>query len=142
MGRLTHEPELRTTTTDKLVMRFSLAVARSRASPEGVRETDFITCIAWNQTAEFIHKYFTKGDPIAIQGYLQTRSYQDKQGNNRKAWEVIIREVNFCAFKKDESQNTNPVTPQSVTPDNPHDVSSINMLHENLMDLSDQDLPF
>lgn len=123
MGRFTHNPEVRTTKNGKNVMRFSLAVSRQRTNSEGQRDVDFIDCVAWDATAEFIAKYFGKGDPIIIVGNLSTRNYEDRQGNKRKACEVIVREVNFCAFKKnDDTQNEN----------NQDDFS----------DVLDEDLPF
>ena len=62
-------------------------------------------CVAWNKTAEFIVKYFKKGEPILIDGKLETRQYEDKQGIKRKIYEVVVREVYFCAFKKSDEQN-------------------------------------
>lgn len=118
MGRLTHTPELKTTTNGNDVVRFCLAVERSKTTADGEKQTDFIDCVAWNKTAEFICKYFKKGEPIIAEGRLETRGYEDKQGNKRKACEVIIREVNFCAFKKNDEQDID------------------------LLDTSDEDLPF
>lgn len=129
MGRFTHSPELRTTKNGKNVMRFSLAVSRRRTNSEGQREVDFIDCIAWNTTAEFIAKYFKKGEPIIVLGSLETRQYEDRQGNKRKACEVIVREVNFCAFKKnDDTQNEAE--------------NAENGENEDFTDVLDDDLPF
>ena len=87
MGRLTHTPELRTTTSGKEVCSFDIACERSY-SANGQRETDFLPCVAWGKTAQFVSKYFDKGSIIAVNGSLQTRKYQDKQGNNRTAYET------------------------------------------------------
>ena len=87
MGRLTHTPELRTTTSGKEVCSFDVACERSY-SANGQRETDFLPCVAWGKTAQFISQYFDKGSMIAVNGSLQTRKYQDKQGNNRTAYET------------------------------------------------------
>ena len=87
MGRLTHTPELRITTSGKEVCSFDIACERSY-SANGQRETDFIPCVAWGKTAQFISQYFDKGSMIAVNGSLQTRKYQDKQGNNRTAYET------------------------------------------------------
>ena len=87
MGRLTHTPELRTTTSGKEVCSFDIACERSY-SANGQRETDFLPCVAWGKTAQFISQYFDKGSMIAVNGSLQTRKYQDKQGNNRTAYET------------------------------------------------------
>lgn len=105
MGRFTHTPELKTTPNGNNVVKFSLAVGRSRATADGEKQADFIDCVAWNKTAEFICQHFKKGDPIIIDGRLESRSYEDKQGIKRKIFEVVVREVHFCAFKKNEEQN-------------------------------------
>ena len=101
MGRLTADPEVRTTTTGKSVCTFSIAVDRSFARAGEQRQTDFITIVAWENQANFISRYFAKGSMIAIQGSIQTRSYEDKNGNKRTAFEVIAREVSFCGSKND-----------------------------------------
>ena len=101
MGRLAADPELRTTGTGKLVTSFSVAVNRSFVRQGEERQTDWIDCVAWGQTAEFVTKYFRKGSMIAVQGRLQTRSYDDKNGNRRKAVEIIADNVNFCESKGD-----------------------------------------
>lgn len=96
MGRLTRDPELRQTQNGVSVTSFSIAVNRKYD-----KETaDFIDVIAWRQTAEFVAKYFGKGDMIAIEGVIQTRTYEDKQGNNRKAVEVVADQVYFCGSKQ------------------------------------------
>lgn len=101
MGRLTHTPELRTTTSGKEVCSFDIACERSY-SANGQRETDFIPCVAWGKTAQFISQYFDKGSMIAVNGSLQTRQYQDKNGNNRTATEVLASQVSFCGGKAAE----------------------------------------
>lgn len=98
MGRMTHTPELRTTTSGKEVCSFDIACERSY-SASGQRETDFLPCVAWGKTAQFVAQYFDKGSMIAVNGSLQTRKYQDKQGNNRTAYEIQVREVSFCGSK-------------------------------------------
>lgn len=102
MGRLTHTPELRTTTSGKEVCSFDIACERSY-SANGQRETDFLPCVAWGKTAQFVSQYFDKGSMIAVNGSLQTRKYQDKQGNNRTAYEIQVREVSFCGSKAPDS---------------------------------------
>ena len=89
IGRLTHTPELRTTTSGKEICSFDVACERSY-SANGQRETDFLPCVAWGKTAQFISQYFDKGSMIAVNGSLQTRKYQDKQGNNRTAYELSL----------------------------------------------------
>ena len=105
MGRLTHTPELRTTTSGKEVCSFDIACERSY-SANGQRETDFLPCVAWGKTAQFVSQYFDKGSMIAVNGSLQTRKYQDKQGNNRTAYEIQVREVSLCGSKSPDSMST------------------------------------
>ena len=99
IGRLTATPELRQTTTGKTVVSFCIAVERrfDRAT------SDFINIVAWNKTAEFVSKYFAKGDLIALTGSIQTRKYEDKDGNKRTAFEVLADDVSFCGAKKEKS---------------------------------------
>ncbi len=99
MGRLTADPELRTTTSGRSVCTFSIAVERSYAKPGEQRQADFINIVAWENSANFVTRYFSKGSMIAIRGEIQTRSYEDKNGNKRTAFEVIAREVSFCGSK-------------------------------------------
>ena len=106
MGRLTADVELKTTQSGTLVTSFCLAVDRRFQQQGGKREADFINCVAWRSTAEFISKYFNKGDLLAVTGEIQTRKYQDKNGNNRVAFEVVINQASFCGGKNTEA-NTN-----------------------------------
>lgn len=101
MGRLVADPELRTTTTGKSVASFCIAVDRSFVRAGEQRQADFINIVAWESTANFVSRYFTKGSMIAVQGSIQTRNYEDKNGNKRTAFEVIAREVSFCGSKSD-----------------------------------------
>ena len=96
MGRMTKDAELRTTQSGISVTSFTVAVNRNY-SKDG--ETDFINCVAWRNTAEFISKYFTKGQMIAIKGSLQQRSYEDKNGNKRTAFDVVVEQADFCGSK-------------------------------------------
>ncbi len=107
MGRLTRDPELRTTPSGVSVTTFSLAVDRSYCKPGEERQTDFIDVVAWRGTAEFACKYFTKGQMMAVTGSIQTRSYEDKQGNKRKAVEIVASEVNFCGSKAENGRQSN-----------------------------------
>lgn len=99
MGRLVADPELRTTQNGTSVCSFRIACDRSFARQGEQRQADFIDIVAWRQKAEFVSKYFQKGSLIAIEGSLQTRQYQDKNGNNRTAVEVIANNVSFAGFK-------------------------------------------
>ena len=96
MGRLTRDPELRRTGSGIAVTSFTVAVDRDVAPQDGgERETDFIDCVAWRQTGEFVSKYFTKGSMIVVAGRLQVRSWTDNQGNKRRSAEVVADSVYF-----------------------------------------------
>lgn len=103
MGRLTFEPEVRTTPSGVSVMRFQVACDRKYQRSGQDRQADFIDCVAWRQTAEFIGRYFHKGSMIAVEGTLQTSSYTDKNGNQRKQVEVLANNVSFCGSKSETS---------------------------------------
>lgn len=101
MGRLTRDPELRHTQTGTAVASFSLAVDRGYTSKDGgERQTDFIDIVAWRGTAEFVSKYFTKGQMAAVTGRLQIRDWTDKEGNKRKSAEVVAENIYFTESKK------------------------------------------
>ena len=99
MGRLVADPELRTTPQGTNVCSFRIACDRNFARQGEQRQADFIDIVAWRQQAEFVSKYFQKGSLIAIDGSIQTRQYQDKNGNNRTAIEIVANNVNFAAPK-------------------------------------------
>ena len=102
MGRLTRDPELRRTTSGVAVASFSLAVDRDFGGRDGgERETDFIDCVAWRQTGEFVSKYFTKGRMAVVSGRLQIRSWTDKDGNKRRTAEVVADNVYFGDSRRD-----------------------------------------
>lgn len=100
-GRLTADPELKQTTTGISVTSFTLAVNRKYAKDQEQQQTDFISVVAWRQTAEFISRYFKKGSALCITGAIQTRSWQDQQGQKRYATEVIADEAMFVDSKSD-----------------------------------------
>ena len=117
MGRMTRDPELRRTTSGKPVASFTVAVDRDYA-PEGQeRETDFIDCVAWNGTGEFIAKYFNKGSMIVITGRLQIRGWTDKDGNKRRSAEVLADHAYFGDSKK-SNEGTHPTYGQNGYPGN------------------------
>jgi single-strand DNA-binding protein len=107
MGRLVADPELRTTTSGVSVASFCVACDRNFARQGEQRQADFIDVVAWRQTAEFVCKYFQKGSMIAIDGSLQTRQYQDKNGNNRKAVEIVANNVSFAGPKSSNAGGNN-----------------------------------
>ena len=98
MGRLTAEPVLKVTPSGKDVCTFSIAVDRSFSS-DGQRKADFINIVTWENCARFVSTYFKKGQMIALTGSIQTRSYEDKNGSKRTAFEVVAKEVSFCGSK-------------------------------------------
>lgn len=122
MGRLTATPELRQTTTGTAVTSFTLAVDRNSKE----KQADFINCVSWKNTAEFISKYFQKGSMIAVTGSIQTRPYEDKNGNKRTATEVIVNQASFCGGKSESKAEDINIT----TPDDYEEVGT------------DEDLPF
>ncbi len=102
MGRLTRDPELRRTGSGIAVASFTLAVDRDYSPRDGgERETDFIDCVAWRQTGEFVSKYFTKGRMAVVAGRLQIRSWTDKDGNKRRSAEIVADNVYFGDSKRD-----------------------------------------
>lgn len=104
MGRLTRDPELRRTDSGIAVASFTVAVDRDRA-PEGQeKETDFIDCVAWRNTAEFVDKYFSKGRMMVVSGRLQIRGWTDKEGNKRRSAEIVADSCYFGDSKKDDNQ--------------------------------------
>ena len=100
MGRLTRDPELRHTQSNMAVCSFSLAIDRGRKDQNGERQTDFIDCVAWGRQAEFVAQWFTKGSMAIVVGRIQSRRWQDQNGNNRTAIEVNCDEVSFGETKK------------------------------------------
>ena len=103
MGRLTDDPKLKTTPSGVSVCNFTVACNRPKRNGEE-QPTDFVDIVAWRGTADFIDKWFHKGDAIIISGRIQTRSYEDKNGVKRKVVEIVAAEVNFAATNKSNSQ--------------------------------------
>jgi single-strand DNA-binding protein len=116
-GRLTADPELKQTPSGVSVVRFTLAVnrrfSRNANGGEGEQQTDFITLVAWRQTAEFISKYFRKGSALCVTGSIQTRSWQDQQGQRRYATEVVADEAAFVESRGGESAGAQTYTPDA-----------------------------
>ena len=109
-GRLTADPELKHTSNGIAVVSFCVAVNRRFKD----QQAEFINCVAWRQTAEFICKYFVKGQMIGLEGSIQTRNYTDQDGNKRNATEVLVENASFCESKKSES-NSRP-SPSAAAP--------------------------
>ncbi len=138
MGRLVATPELRNTQNGIAVTTFALAVERSFARAGEQRQADFINCVAWRNTAEFISRYFQKGSMIAVTGSIQTRNYEDKNGNKRTATEVIVDQASFCGSKA-ETGTGNYSAPAAM----PAAPSFSNASEGDFEEISgDDDLPF
>jgi single-strand DNA-binding protein len=113
IGNLTSDVELKQSTSGASVCSFSIAVNR-KYNKDGKNEVDFITIVAWRQQAEFVSRYFKKGNPILVCGQLQTRTWNDNQGQKRYATEVVADEVSFVS-NKESSTEANP-QPYTYTP--------------------------
>lgn len=127
-GRLTADVEIRQTQSELAVVSFTLAVKRPRTKDV----TDFINCVAWRQQAEFLNKYFKKGDPVEVVGTLTSRTYEDKNGNKRTAFEVVCDEVSFC-LKNEKSESKPAFDPATELLDGLGDFEEV---------LSDGGVPF
>lgn len=103
-GRIVHNPELKRTNSGSEVTTFAVAVERNRTGQDGQKIVDYIDVVAWRKTAEFICKYFSKGSWIAVNGSLQTRTFEDKNGNKRKVFEVVADNVHFAGSSGETRQ--------------------------------------
>lgn len=143
MGRLTADPELRHTPSNIAVTSFTLAVDRSYVKAGAERETDFIDVVAWRSTAEFVCKYFHKGQLVAVEGSIQTRSYQDKEGNRRKAFELVANNVHFAEPKRDFAPSQNNTYEENSKEAFEQNTSFANAEVEDFQRIpTDDDLPF
>ena len=154
MGRLTRDPEIRNTQSGVMVVSFTLAVDRDYKTQNGDRQTDFIDCTAWRNTADFICKYFSKGKMMIASGRLETGSYEDNNGIKRKTADVVVESAYFGDSKRDNEQSSNSGQssyqqpyPQSNTPPPPppptYDQSGYpESDYEQIPINSDDDLPF
>ena len=133
VGRLVRDPEFKTTQSGTPVASFTVACDRRFAKQGEERQADFINCVAWNKTAEFVSRYFTKGMRIALDGRIQTRTYDDQNGNKRFVSEVIAEEVEFAQSKNENGNNvpdySAPAAPSQSAP-------------EGFTPIEDDDLPF
>lgn len=111
MGRLTADPELKHTQSGVAVASFTLAVDRRYKNEDGSRQADFLRCVAWRHLAEFVCKYFAKGRMLAMTGSIQTRSYTDREGNNRTAVEIVADEIDFTGERRPEAQSAAGASP-------------------------------
>lgn len=133
LGRLTKDPELRSTQSGLKITSFTLAINRNFKNKEGKYDADFLNCQAFKNTAEFIEKYFKKGSMMAITARAQTRNYDDNDGKKRFVTEFIVEEVYFIGNNENKNETSIEV-PQNYTSD--YDTA------ESEVTLSDEDLPF
>ena len=122
MGRLTRDPELRHTQSGTAVCSFTLAIDRDRKDANGEKQTDFIDCVAWGKQAEFASQWFSKGMMAIVVGRIQSRKWQDQNGNNRTAIELNCEEVSFGETKKNREQssgNSDFITTDEADDDEP-----------------------
>lgn len=130
VGRLTKDPELRSTQSGVSVVTFSLAITRSYAKQGEERQTDFINCVAFRNTAEFISRYFSKGSMIGVDGSIQSRTWDDQEGKRHWVTEVMVNEAHFVESKRDSAQSGNSI------------VGGADLPMEFGPDATDDDLPF
>ena len=142
VGRLTKDPELRTTSSGISQTRFTLAVNRRVASQDGQRQADFINCVAWGKTAETIAKYLKKGRELAVEGRIQTSNYDAQDGTKRYSTDVVVE--NFTFIGSGSGANTN----NDFNGDSSNDIATTDISDDPFKDfgnevaLSDDDLPF
>ena len=113
IGRLTANPELRYTSSNLPLSRFTIAVNRQKKE-DGTQNADFINCVAWNKTAELICTYLTKGSLVGIEGRIQTGTYEKPDGTKGYTTDVLVQNIEFLESKKSETQTGTPVTPEEV----------------------------
>ena len=150
IGRLTKDPELRSTSTGRNVCQFSIAVNRTYTNASGEREADFINCVVWDKQAENLAKYQKKGNQIAVEGRIQTRNYDDKDGKRVYVTEVLANSITFLDAKGASTGNTFnnlPEPPMSEERENaPMETVSVETdpfeAFGDAIEISDNDLPF
>lgn len=151
IGRLTRDPELRTTPTGRNVCQFSVAVSRNFTNANGEREADFINCVVWDKQAENLVKYQKKGNQIAVEGRIQTRNYDDKDGKKVYVTEILASNISFLDSKGtgatgNTSFNNLPEPPMEDTLSNNMETVSVEKdpfeAFGDSIEISDNDLPF
>ena len=147
IGRITKDPELRTTPNNRSVCQFTIAVNRTYTNEEGKREADFINCVVWDKQAENLAMYQKKGNQIAVEGRIQTRNYDDNNGKKVYVTEVLVNNISYLDTKKDDSNFNNleepPIQAGPMTGEQVDEVPIENDPFEEQMEISDSlDLPF
>lgn len=139
LGRLTKDIEVRYTESGTAVGNLTLAVKRRIKNTDGEYESDFINCVCWKETAETMNKYLKKGDPVLVEGRIQTRNFEDKDGNKRYATEVVIEHMDFVSSKKEQ---TTEVKEEPKEEKNPFEDMKEKVEADQSIEISDEDLPF
>ena len=116
IGRLTADPEIKHTQSGTAMVRFSIAVDRAYTKQGEEKQADFINCVAWDKKAEFICKYFSKGQKVALTGSIRTGSYTDKDGNKRNTFDVWLDNVEFCESRKQSGTSADAHTQEPQKP--------------------------
>ena len=158
IGRLTRDPELRTTPTGRNVCQFSIAVSRNFTNANGDREADFINCVVWDKQAENLVKYQKKGNQIAVDGRIQTRNYEDKDGKRVYVTEILANNISFLDSKGSSAGNSNSFNNFNNLPEPPiernnnvasmPDIETVSVEKDpfeafgDSIEISDNDLPF
>ena len=152
IGRLTRDPELRTTPTGRSVCQFSIAVNRTYTSASGEREADFINCVVWDKQAENLARYQKKGNQIAVDGRIQTRNYDDKDGKKVYVTEILATNISFLDAKGTGTTGNSfsslpepPMQEEAIMPERVETVSVEKDPFEafgDSIEISDNDLPF
>lgn len=142
VGNLARDPEMRTTQNGIACCNFTVAVNRKYSNQQtGQREADFINCVAWRQTAEFVQKYFSKGNKIGLSGSLQTRSYDARDGSKRYATEVLVDDVEFVVPKSDNPPSASTAAPYPSA-QHPPRTEQTRMDTSGFSQVDDDELPF
>lgn len=139
IGRITKDPELRTTPNNRSVCQFTIAVNRTYTNEEGKREADFINCVVWDKQAENLAMYQKKGNQIAVEGRIQTRNYDDNNGKKVYVTEVLVNNISYLDTKKDDSNFNNLEEPQIV--EKQEEVDPYQAFGDSI-EVNDDDLPF
>ena len=145
VGNLTRDPETRTTPSGVSCTTFTVACQRRFANQQGVREADFINCVAWRQTADFVARYFTKGSRIGVEGTIQTRSYDAQDGSKRYVTEVVVDNVEFVGSKGENNSRRDEVPfPTAAPADNGMGFSggASQGMNRGFTEVEDDELPF
>lgn len=140
MGRLTADPELRQTQSGISFVKFNIAVGRKFKNDNGEHQTDFISVTAWRKTAEFVSRYFSKGQMIVIEGSLRNNNYEDQNGVKHYSMDVLADSISFAGSSNDNNYTAN--TPQTTQASNPVEDVSLGDLSDYEEILDDGDVPF